>query len=127
MRLSGLAQVNVNIDKTGRDDESFGVECFVSVAMKLACRSNFRDATIFEQKIVFAFDVRSWIDEETVFDQQAVFISHAPSVIPSEARNPYSHEEPYASNFCPWMNRNSRVPSSLLRKLPGQGNSFMPP
>ena len=68
VRLSGLTQVDVNINEAGRDDQSAGVEALVGLAAQLAGGSDFRDAAVLEQQIVLALKVLCGVDEETVAD-----------------------------------------------------------
>jgi hypothetical protein len=60
--------MDMNIDKSGRYDEAFGVEGLIGLATQLSGGSNFREATVFEKKIVFALKVGRGVDEVAVAD-----------------------------------------------------------
>ena len=66
MRLTGLAQMDVNINESRCDNEALGVKGFIGLAAQLARRRDFSDASVFEQEIVFAFNVGRGVDEKAV-------------------------------------------------------------
>jgi hypothetical protein len=47
--LTGLTQMDVNIDETGSNYESTSIEAVVGFAAQLASGRDFDDATVFEQ------------------------------------------------------------------------------
>jgi hypothetical protein len=61
--LSGLAQVNVNVDEAWSHDQPTGVEGFVALAAQLAGGGNLSDMPVFEQKIVLALELLGRIDQ----------------------------------------------------------------
>ena len=73
MPLAGLAQVHVQIDEAGRDDESAGIEFlgFGTPALNLVGRGNFGDAAIFQQHVHGRVDARRRVDEVAALDEQA--------------------------------------------------------
>src|SRR5579864_3256747 len=66
VRLTGLAEMDMNIDEAGSDDEAASVERVVGFTAQFAGGSDLNHAAIFEQKIVLALKMLSGIDEETV-------------------------------------------------------------
>jgi hypothetical protein len=86
VRLSGFAQMNVNINQSRRDDEPFGIESFVGFAAKFSGRCNLDHAAIFEQEIVFALKMLSGVDEETVADCESAFIVQVQNLLAANAR-----------------------------------------
>ena len=65
--LAGLAEMNVNVDEAGRDDQARGVEDFRAVfAFELAGGGDFGDATVFEKDVFGGVDACGGIDEMAV-------------------------------------------------------------
>ncbi len=70
VRLARLAQVHMQIDEAGRNDESAGIEFLVRAALDLVGRSHFGNAAIFQQHIHGRIDASRRVDEMATFDQQ---------------------------------------------------------
>jgi hypothetical protein len=47
--------VNVDINESGRDDQSLCVESFICLTMQPARRSDLPHPTVFDQQVIFAF------------------------------------------------------------------------
>ena len=72
--LARLAQVHVQVDEAGRDDQSARVELLVGAAANLIGQRNFRDAPIAQQDVHRRIDLRRRIDQVAAFDQQALVV-----------------------------------------------------
>ena len=70
VHLSGLAQVHVQIDKAGSDDESTSIEFLVRTALDFVGSGDFGDATIFQQHVHRRVDARHRVDQMAAFDQK---------------------------------------------------------
>ncbi len=68
VRLSRLAQVDVEVNKSGGHDQPARVKVFVSLAAKLARRGNFGHTAVSEQKVVFAFELLRGVDNISAAD-----------------------------------------------------------
>src|SRR5437868_6368107 len=92
--------MDVNVDETGGNDESAGIEGVVGLAAKFAGGRNFYHAAIFEQEIVLALKMLSGVDEETVAD--------------CESSSP--HEEPFAADlrFAPKFRAKRGIPMATI-------------
>ncbi len=70
VRLAGFAQVHVQIDEAGRDDESAGIEFLIRAAFDFVGSRNFGNAAIFQQHVHGRVDARRRVDEVAAFNQQ---------------------------------------------------------
>ena len=65
VRLARLAQVHVQINKPGSDDEPLQVELFVRRGLRLAGRCDFNHQAIFQHQIGWGIHARSGINQMT--------------------------------------------------------------
>ena len=86
MELARLAQVNVQINESRRDDESPRVECFIGA---LQVRADFGDAALAQQHVGDGIHVRCRINDAAVFNEQAhALLENIPRVwLPRRARD----------------------------------------
>ena len=68
--LAWLAQVDVQIDEAGRDDQAAGIEYFVCAAADLVRRRDLGDSAVTQQHVHECVQLRGGIDDATAFDQQ---------------------------------------------------------
>lgn len=66
--MTGLAQVNMNINEARRDDHPTGINDLIGLAVKFSRGSDFGNAAIGEQEIVWSIDVLGRIEKAAVFD-----------------------------------------------------------
>ena len=69
--LSGLAQVDVQIDEAGSDDQAAGIEFLVGAAADFVGQSDLGDAAIAQKDVHGRVDLRRRIDQVAAFDQKA--------------------------------------------------------
>ena len=72
--LAGLAQVNMQIDKSGSDNESTGIEFVVRAAASLARRGNLGHLPVTQQDVHGGINPRGRIDQMPSADEQAVIL-----------------------------------------------------
>ena len=70
--LAGLAEMDVNVDEAGCDDEAGGVEDFSTVGeLEFAGAGDFGDAAVFEQDVFGSVDAGAGIDEVAVANDES--------------------------------------------------------
>jgi hypothetical protein len=69
--LSGLAQVNMQVDESRSNDQTARIELLVGAAADLVGQSNLSNAAIAQQNIHGRVDLRRRIDHVAALDQQA--------------------------------------------------------
>ena len=67
--LTGLAQVYVEVDEAGSNDEAAGVKFLLGAAADLVGRGDFGDAAVVQQDIHGGVDLRGGVDEVAAFDK----------------------------------------------------------
>src|SRR6266849_7134120 len=70
--LAGLAQMDMQVDESGRDDQATSVEFVVRCTACLAWRRDLRNLSITQQDVHGRVDLRGGVDETAALDQQAV-------------------------------------------------------
>ena len=73
--LAGFAQVNMQVDEAGSDDQSARIEFLVCRAANLAGRRDLGDLPIAQQDVHGRIDLGGGVDEAATLDQQAVIFS----------------------------------------------------
>ena len=73
--LAGFSQVNMQINESGSNDQSTGVEFFMRGTARLARRRNFSHLAVAQQDVHERVDLRSRIDHSPALDQEAVIFS----------------------------------------------------
>ena len=78
--LTRLAQVDMQIDKAGSDDQSPRIDFFMRCAAGFARRGDLGHLPVAQQDVHERVDLRGRIDEPPAFDQQAIIFSiqHSP-------------------------------------------------
>src|SRR5208282_1404748 len=79
--LSWLAQVNVQVNESGGDDQAASVEFFVGAATNFVGQSDLGDAAVAQQHVHGGVDLRRGIDQVAAFNEETlVFLTVHPQL-----------------------------------------------
>ena len=70
MRLAGFAQVHVQIDEAGCDDESASIKLLVRAPFDFAGSRHFRNVAVFQQHVHGRVDASGRVDQMAALDQK---------------------------------------------------------